>query len=261
MPVGVHEFDAAAYRKASDLQKTWGTPLVDELNLRGDEHVLDLGCGDGSLTRQIAERVPGGMVVGIDASYRMIELARELEAPNLRFEWMDVNELDMPEPFDVVFSNAALHWVHDHEGLHRRIYRCLEPGGMARLNFGAAGNCATAISVLGEVMTLDRYREAFADFVWPWYMPSVEAYEQLTSTAAFAARRVWGEAADRYFDTVEQMVGWLDQPCLVPFLPVLAEAERGSFRQAVIDRMIERTIGSDGRCFECFRRINVWLRK
>jgi trans-aconitate methyltransferase len=261
MVVGAHEFDAAAYRKASGLQKTWGSPLIDELNLRGHERVLDLGCGDGTLTQQIAQRVPDGQVVGIDASYQMIELARGLEAPNLRFEWMDINELDMPEPFDVVFSNAALHWVHDHEGLHRRIYRCLKPAGIARLNFAGEGNCMTFLAVLREVMSVERFRPAFEGFTWPWFMPSIEGYADLTSTTAFSARRVWGEVTDKLFATVEQMIGWLDQPCLVPFLPQLPEGDRAAFRLAVIDRMIERAIRTDGQCFECFRRINVWLRK
>jgi len=109
-----HEFDGKKYEKASTHQKEWGMKLIAELGLRGTERVLDLGCGDGALTAQIAAHLPRGKALGIDASEGMIDVARQKQTGNLHFVLMDINELSFVEEFDVVFSNATLHWVQDH---------------------------------------------------------------------------------------------------------------------------------------------------
>ena len=80
-----HEFDGKKYENASAHQKEWGTRLIAELDLHRTERILDLGCGDGSLSAQIADLVPDGEVVGIDASSGMIEAAQSKVRKNLRF--------------------------------------------------------------------------------------------------------------------------------------------------------------------------------
>ena len=109
-----HEFDGNKYEKASTHQREWGSKLIAGLDLKGHERILDLGCGDGSLTAQLAELAPRGDVVGIDASQGMVEAALPKERSNLRFRRLDINDLDDVEAFDLVFSHAALHWVKDH---------------------------------------------------------------------------------------------------------------------------------------------------
>lgn len=104
-----HEFDGNKYKAASAHQKEWGTKLIQELNISGTERILDLGCGDGALTAQLAALTPHGTVIGIDASYGMIETAQSHVAKNLSFEVRDINELNFENEFDIVFSNATLH--------------------------------------------------------------------------------------------------------------------------------------------------------
>lgn len=116
------DFDGKKYQKASTHQKEWGKRLVNELDLRGDEKILDLGCGDGGITTQLAELVPKGAVLGIDTSQRMIEVANNHQKNNLSFELKDINYLDYKDKFDLVFSNATLHWVKDHDKLLRNVY-------------------------------------------------------------------------------------------------------------------------------------------
>src|ERR1035438_5122930 len=103
-----HEFDGKKYEEASVHQREWGTKLIAELDLQGTERILDLGCGAGALCAQIADLVPDGEVVGIDASRGMIEAAQSKVRKNLRFLLMDINELNYVEQFDVVFSNARI---------------------------------------------------------------------------------------------------------------------------------------------------------
>jgi trans-aconitate methyltransferase len=252
-----HEFDGKKYEKASTHQKEWGTKLIAELGLQGTEHVLDLGCGDGALTVQIAELVPEGEVVGIDASQGMIDASLPKARENLQFCLMDINDLDDVDRFDVVFSNAALHWVKDHKRLVKNVHRALRAGGRIRFNFAGDGNCFHFFRVIREAMALEELACDFAEFEWPWYMPSIDEYRALVESSGLHDAHVWGENADRYFPDEEAMIGWVDQPSLVPFLARVAVQNKDPFRDYVVTRMIEETKQDDGRCFETFRRINV----
>jgi trans-aconitate methyltransferase len=252
-----HEFDGKKYEKASAHQKEWGSKVIAELDLRGDESVLDLGCGDGVLTSKIAERLRDGRVLGIDASKGMITAAMPKATANLDFRVMDIDDLDFTEEFDLVFSNATLHWVKDHRKLLRNVRRALRSGGRVRFDFAGDGNCINFFEVIREAMALDPFAAAFDGFEWPWYMPSVETYATLAEESGLRNVMVWGGIADRFFPDKEAMIRWIDQPSIVPLLPRLPESLRGAFRDCVVRRMVERTLQPDGSCFETFRRINL----
>ena len=256
-----HEFDGKKYEKTSTHQKEWGNRLISELEIKGSENILDLGCGDGGLTEVLAELVPGGSVLGVDASRGMIEVAKKKENKNLKFLLMDINNIELGEKFDLVFSNATLHWVKDHKSLWSTIERLLNPGGVVRFNFAAAGNCSHFFKVIRAVMMLEEYEKLFSGFNWPWYMPEPEEYKSLIKDNSFSEKKVWGENADRFFPDKEAMIGWVDQPSIVPFLKLLPEEKKRVFRDLVIEQMLEATLQEDGRCFETFRRINVLAEK
>jgi len=109
----------------------------------------------------------------------------------------------------------------------------------------------------GNAMARDEYRSFFAEFDWPWYMPSVDEYEALAKSSGLHDARLWDELADRYFQDAETMIKWVDQPTLVPFFPPIPDPVKSSFRDFVVNSMLEETKQADGRCFETFRRINV----
>ncbi|MDI6747684.1 MAG: methyltransferase domain-containing protein [Rhodocyclaceae bacterium] len=257
-----HEFDGEKYRLASAHQKEWGARLIGELRLAGTERILDLGCGDGALTAQLAALVPQGAVTGIDASAGMIAAARSHQAANLSFKVADINDgQSFGSGFDVIFSNAALHWVADHQTLLGNALRALNGGGAVAFSFAGEGNCANFIRVVKAAMQLPQFARFFSGFAWPWYMPDLAAYRQLVRGFPFAESSVRGENADRYFTDQETMIKWIDQPSLVPFMQCLPDEFKETFRQCVIARMIEASLQPDGRCFETFRRINVIARK
>jgi trans-aconitate methyltransferase len=254
-------FDGDKYRAASAHQKEWGARLIAELKLKGTEDVLDLGCGDGALTARLAALVPRGRAVGIDSSPSMIEVARRHSQSNLSFGLLDINQLANENEFDVVFSNATLHWIRDHANLLHRVFRVLRPCGVLRFNFAADGNCSTFNRVVQEVMAGPQYADCFRGFEWPWYMPKIDAYRALARKFEFRRLKVWGENADRFFPDTDAMIRWIDQPSLLPFLPCVGAARRDGFRAEVIARMISEARQPDGRCFETFRRIHVFARK
>ena len=110
-------------------------------------------------------------------------------------------------------------------------------------------------------MSLREYASHFAEFKWPWYMPSVGEYSTVMEGSGLHDARVWGENADRFFPDSEAISKWMAQPSLVPFLAHVPDRDKTSFREYVIKRMIEGTRQDDGRCFETFRRINVSAHK
>lgn len=252
-----YEFDGKRYQDSSAHQKEWGARLIGEFDLCGKERILDLGCGDGALTARLAELVPSGEVIGIDASQGMIDTARQHEARNLRFLLMDINKMPFSWEFDLLFSNATLHWILDHRSLLEKAHRALRAGGALRFNFAGEGNCSRFFTVIREAMARPEFSRCFSDFQWPWYMPTVEEYQRLMVHSPFREVRVWGENADRFFPDEEAMIKWVDQPSLVPFLACVNQADKADFRRFVVKGMIAATRQEDGRCFETFRRINV----
>lgn len=255
------EFDAAKYRQASAHQQEWGARLIAELNLRGNESILDLGCGDGVLTAKLAQAVPNGRVLGIDSSLNMIAAADSLSNERLRFQCLDIDQIDFDREFDLVFSNATLHWIKDHRRLLNNVSRALRPCGICRLNFAAEGNCSTFNGVVRELIREPRYERSFESFEWPWFMPRLDEYEQLFTGADYSEHRVWGEHADRHFPNAASMTAWIDQPSLVPFLRFLDASEKQSFRDEAVKRILDASRQSDGTQFESFRRINVLAKR
>ncbi|HEX4350400.1 MAG TPA: class I SAM-dependent methyltransferase, partial [Verrucomicrobiae bacterium] len=139
------QWNAAAYAANSTVQQSWARELIAKLKLRGDEHVLDVGCGDGKVTAEIARAVLRGRVLGVDASAEMIAFAKKTfsaaKNPNLKFQICDAREVESnAASFNLVFSNAALHWVDDHEKILRGAATVLKSGGQLVVSCGGKGN-------------------------------------------------------------------------------------------------------------------------
>lgn len=261
--MSAYEFDGHKYREAAGHTREWGQRVVEELGLQGHESLLDLGCGDGLVTRRIAERLPSGRVLGIDSSQGMLAAARRLAAESgwpvsrMEFQLQDILDFECREQFDVVFSNAALHWVSDHERVLANAFLALKNGGRLRANFGGQGNCQNFLAVVKELMQEEPFTVQLRDFRWPWYFPAVEEYEQLLESSPFSEFQVWLENTDRWFTSADEMVAWMEQPSLVPFISALEGIARQRFHDQAVERMLARTAGPDGRYFETFRRLNV----
>ena len=209
------------------------------------------------MTAQLAAKVPQGSVLGIDASASMINTAAKIHLPNLTFQLKNINDLTYENEFDLIFSNATLHWINNHSAFLASAYRALKKGGLLRVNFAAEGNCSNFISVVKSAMQIAEYRPFFLKFDWPWYMPALEEYEKIVKQLPFREVKVWGENNDRFFPDAQSITKWIDQPSLVPFKAMLQPPETEHFRDLVVQKILEATKQVDGTYFETFRRINV----
>ena len=229
-PAGVStsDWDAADYARVGGFVAELGEAALDLLDPQPGEHILDIGCGDGTLSEKIVER--GATVVGIDNSISMIGAAR---ARGLDARYMDAADLRFSEAFDAAFSNATLHWVLDKERAARAIWFALKPSGRFAGEMGGDGNLARLREALDDVLVARGFGPP--TYAANWY-PGVEEFVAVYEQAGFKevdARLIerptpleHGVAA--WVTTFRK--GWLDR-AQVP------EEERTDIAAAVADRV------------------------
>src|SRR5262245_26643470 len=162
------EWHASDYNRQSSLQQTMAEEQLRRLTLEGDERILDVGCGDGKITTEIAARVPRGSVLGVDPSRDMIAFASGRFGPpalaNLRFEVADARRLPYRGEFDLVVSFNALHWVPEQDAALVSIRAALKPGGRALLRMVPSSRRECLEDVLEEVRHRARWAGSFTGF-------------------------------------------------------------------------------------------------
>ena len=224
--------------------------LVDLLAPKAGERILDLGCGTGHLTAQIAAR--GAVTTGLDASVSMIAQARQ-NYPKLKFALGDASGFRFEEPFDAVFSNAALHWIPDAAGVIENIARALKPSGRFVLEMGGKGNIARIVNVLSEVL-----REAGYAPRNPWYFPSAGEYAALLEQHGFEIEALWTiERWNKLEHPEKGLREWLEMFAGVWFEGVV---EKESII-AEIESRLKPQLWRDGAWWADYRRLRLVARR
>jgi len=207
------KWNAADYAANSVVQQIWARELIAKLNLRGDEHVLDVGCGDGKVTAEIARAVPRGLVTGVDASPQMIKFAKKTfplgKISNLEFRVMDARKIKFTRRFDVIFSNAALHWVDDHEEILRGTASVLKSGGRLVVSCGGKGNAQDVFVALRPEMRLKRWREFFRQMPTPYFFYAPEDYKKWLPKFGFKIRKIKLAPKDATYEGADGFAAWL----------------------------------------------------
>jgi trans-aconitate 2-methyltransferase len=196
----VSAWDAARYQDQHSFVWRFGANLVESLNPHPGERILDLGCGTGQLTAEIARS--GATAIGLDKSAEMLAEARK-NYPDLAFVLGDAASFHFPEPFDAVFSNAALHWVLDAEGAVSSIAQALGPGGRFVAEFGGKGNNARVRTALRAVFGPS------ADEQSPWYYPSIGEYAPILERHGLEVREAHLFDRPTPLEGEDGMVNWL----------------------------------------------------
>ncbi|MFB6210879.1 MAG: trans-aconitate 2-methyltransferase [Halobacteriales archaeon] len=224
------EWDPSLYDDSHSFVPEYGADMLELLDPEPDERILDLGCGTGHLTAEIADT--GAEVIGVDADPEMIAQARD-NYPSMTFRQADARTVTFEDPFDAVFSNAVLHWITDVESVLANIRRLLVPGGRLVAELGGADNVGTIRQALHEELArFDRDPEA----VDPWYFPSIAEYATELETAGFEV--TFATLFDRpteLDDGAEGLRNWLEM-----FAGAFLDAVPPTERETLIDTIEDR---------------------
>ena len=225
------DWNAASYHELSKPQQAWGRRVLDRIAFDGTEHVLDVGCGTGRLTSELAHRVPRGRVVGLDRSHAMLDTAAQwlkTEAPGTRLVLADAAALPFRRAFDVVFSAATFHWVHDHGALFRSIIMALRPGGRLVAQCGGGANIAL-LHARAERLMRTRYLPWFDGWHDPWHFADVESTRRRLTAAGFDEVDVSLEEAPATFPNAREFADFITTVCVRHHLSRLPRDDRDAF--------------------------------
>lgn len=192
-------WNASGYTQHADFVPALGGAVAKLLAPRPGERILDLGCGNGTLTEVLADS--GATLVGVDASADMVDAAR---ARGLDARVVDAHHLPFDHEFDAVFSNAALHWMLNHEAVVAGVRRALKPGGRFVAEFGGHGNVAAICTALLAALHV---RGISGKARFPWYFPTIEEYRSCLEAAGFTVETI--ELIPRPTPLPTGMAGWL----------------------------------------------------
>ncbi|HEY6885222.1 MAG TPA: class I SAM-dependent methyltransferase [Nitrososphaeraceae archaeon] len=209
-------WDALTYDQVSRLvQYRWGQQVIKWRKWRGNEIVMDAGCGSGLLTKQLAKEVPRGKLYAVDIDSNMIKQAkRNLKSfDNIEIIQSSFTDVNVPKRMDVIFSNSALHWVQDHRKAFQNFWQMLKPmnsndisdinvssdsnnntdssSGQLLIQCGGYGNLQEIIAILERITELDHFKEHFADWKQPWYFAKAEDTSKLLEEIGYVNTKVF----------------------------------------------------------------------
>jgi trans-aconitate methyltransferase len=242
------DWDARLYDNAAGFVTAYGGALVDLLDPKPGERILDVGCGTGHLTYEIRQR--GAKVVGMDSSPSMLQEARATY-PDLEFVQADASAFVFKEPFDAIFSNAALHWVTDAENAIVCMAQALRPGGRFVIEMGGKGNIERLVSALFEALKQFDCHDA----KHRWFFPSIGEYGTMLERHRLEPTSMW------LFDRLTKLEG---EDAIVDWFRIFGEAieadvDEDCFAKAVriAQKSLEPTMKRDGVWYADYRRLRV----
>jgi trans-aconitate 2-methyltransferase len=227
------DWDAGTYDRVSDPQFRWALEQLDRMTLTGEETVLDAGCGSGRVTARLSELVPRGRVYGVDVAPSMADHARRALGDRATILCQDLVDLDLPEPVDLVFSNATFHWIPDHDALFAALHRVLRPGGRLVAQCGGRGNIDSFRRRADEVAQTEPFAGYFTDWHGPWNYAAAEETAERLRAAGFVDADTWLEPKPTPFEDPRPFVRTV---CLVRHLDRIPPERHEEFIDSVLAR-------------------------
>jgi len=265
------DWDAARYHRISDPQVAWGRTVAARLAPVAGERILDLGCGTGRLTEEIAA-TPGIFVAGLDRSAAMLReaVSRQVRGQTswgqtpvldsystMAYVRADGSALPFVDAFDAVFSAATFHWIPDHDRLFASIYRALKKGGRLIAQAGGAGNLEQLYGRARRLMRSPQYARFYASGSEPCHFENVSDTEARLQRAGFQDFEASLVSAPVPFEQPEGYAEFVAAVCLRHQLDRLTSEDRGVF----IHRLTEEAIKDDPPLTLDYWRLNISARK
>ncbi len=232
------QWDAKEYAKYSKGQAKWANELINMLSLSGNESFLDIGCGDGKHSYKVANLLQNGYVTAIDNSQKMIELAQKrYQKKNLEYLLMDATSLKLNKKYDVVFSNAVLHWIEDHLSLLKNLKSYLNPNAKIIFSMGGEGNAKDILKIATELINSEKYREYFINFDFPYYFYNIKEYRYFLNQSGYNEKRIKLVKKDMIHQDKEALKGWI-RTTWFPYLTMLPVDTKEDFIEELANSYI-----------------------
>jgi trans-aconitate 2-methyltransferase len=235
----VREWDGTSYDRVSGPQQAMGLEVLERLALTGEETVIDAGCGSGRITEALAERLPRGHAIGVDASASMVQAARRRLGDRAELRVVDLLELQVEQPADAILSTATFHWIGDHDLLFRRLRACLRPGGRLVAQCGGEGNIAGLRAQAMVVGSRPPYGEHLREFSPPWNYAGPQATRERLLGAGFSEAECWLTPSPQQPDHPRE---FLETVVLQPYVQALPEDLRARFLDDVLAQLGEPVV-------------------
>ena len=217
-----HSWDARTYdRVSSNVQLEWGQKLLEKKRRWiGNEIVMDAGAGSGNLTKILADKVPNGKVYAVDADSNMIQEAKSNLSgyKNVQVIHSSMDKVNLPTEVDIIFSNAALHWILDQEGVFSHFWQLLKPNGELLIECGGGENLEETLPVIFKLMHSDQFKEHFVSWKQSWYFPKPDETERLLQKAGFRDIQVNLSRRTTSFSNREGFAIFVKTVIMKPFL-------------------------------------------
>ena len=250
MNSNVQQWNANLYDTKHKFVSSLATETVELLSPKVGERILDIGCGTGHLTQEIANC--GAEVLGVDSAETMILQARQ-NYPNLQFAVMDAINLEFTGEFDAVFFNAVLHWIKQPEKVIAGVWKSLKPGGRFVAEFGGKGNINSIQTALERAICQEN--SAFENLLNPNYFPSIAEYGSLLEKQGFELTFATLFARPTPLDGESGMVNWL-QMFRNSVLAAFSEDTQAKILANVVEQL-RPTLYKNGTWFADYRRLRV----
>ncbi|MDQ3837624.1 MAG: methyltransferase domain-containing protein [Thermoproteota archaeon] len=256
-----YSWDAWTYDKvSSNVQLEWGRKLLDKRRWIGNEIVMDAGAGSGNLTKILADKVPQGYIYAVDADSNMVQQAKSnlSRCRNVQVMQSSMDKVNLPTELDVIFSNAALHWVLDQEGVFLHFWRLLKPNGELLIDYGGHGNLERPLSILFKIMRSEQFREHFANWKQSWYFPRPDETERLLQKVGFKEIQVDLSSQITPFPDRQSFATFVRTVIMKPFLGHLPDANR---KEQFVDIFLNEFEGHGWPWSLEFMRLTISARK
>ncbi len=252
------EWNATTYHRVANPHVTWGQRVLARLPLRGDETVVDAGCGTGRLTADLLERLPNGHVIAIDASANMLDVAAEHLRPRfgdqVSFLQADLQRLTLPQPVDAIFSTATFHWIADHDLLFEHLFAALRPGGHLVAQCGGGANIAGLMAQVAALQQEPEFAPYYQNWREFWEFADAETTSDRLERAGFEDIVTSVEEAPTTLPNAPEYRDFLETVVLRAHIEPLPDQ---AHKDAFLDRLTDLSAASDQPFYLDYWRLNL----